>query len=295
VALKRLDRAGDAIADLVEAVALCSEQRLAPGGAYARWELAEAYAMAGRPVEAAEVAEEALLAFDDLGEQEAASNARFLLAKQYREIGDRAGAVSRYRELIEQLADNPAGRGQVGEEAAGLLYDMDHDAEAAEAFQAAAEALHEAGDLVGELRTLRRRLAALHFADEPEAAAETFRLAGERFAALSGELAAEPNAIWQNGLTAYEQARILMSRDRFAEAVPVLRGVPSRLRGIGAVDDADRLDAMYGEALLRSGEAAVAEAHLRDLLAGLGPDAPGRELAEQIYQEAREATRPDRS
>ncbi|GIM90513.1 hypothetical protein [Paractinoplanes toevensis] len=288
-AFKRLDRAGEAVADLVEAVALCAEQGLDHGGAFARFELAQAYAMAGRPVEAAEVAEEALLTFDEHGDVETASNVRFLLAKQYREIGDTAGAVTRYRELIELLADNRAGRGQIGEEAGGLLFDLDRDAEAAEAFRAAGEDLHEAGDLVGELRTLRRRVSALHFADDPEAATETFRLAAERFAELPEELAAEPNAIWQNGMTAFEQSRVLMSRGRYPEAVPILLGVPPRLRAIGAVDDADHLDGMYAEALLRSGDPAAAEAHLRDLLADMAPDASGRELAEKIYQEARDA------
>ncbi|MEU4245137.1 tetratricopeptide repeat protein [Actinoplanes sp. NPDC026619] len=285
-ALKRADRAGDAIADLVEAVALCTEQGLVPGGAYARWELAEAYALAGRSVEAAEVAEEALLAFDELSDRESANNARFLLAKQYREIGDRAGAVSRYRELIEQLADNPEGRGQVGEEVGGLLFDLDRDAEAAEAFRAAGDALREAGDLLGELRTLRRRISALHYADDPAAAEETYRLAGERFAALPAELAAEPGAIWETGVTAFEQARMLMARDRHADAVPVLRDLPPRLRRIGAIDEADRLDTMYGEALHHSGDPAAAATHLRELLAAMAPESANRELAERILGEA---------
>ncbi|GAA2651243.1 tetratricopeptide repeat protein [Paractinoplanes durhamensis] len=292
---KRLDRAGDAIDDLVEAVALCAEQDLTQGGAYARWELAGAYAMAGRPIEAAEVAEEALIVFDELGDGEMADNARFMLAKQYREIGDTAGAVNRYRELIERLAGNPAGRGQIGEEAGDLLFDLDRDAEAAEAFAAAGAALHEAGDLIGELRTLRRRVSALHYADEPEAATEAFGLAVERFAALPAELAAEPNAIWQHNLTRFEQSRVLMSRGRYAEALPIVRDAPARLRAIGATDDADHLDGMLGEALLRSGDPAAAEAHLRDLLAGMASDARGWELAEKIYQEAQEAARPEKS
>lgn len=286
-ALKRADRAGEAIADLVEAVARCTEQALVPGGAYARWELAEAYAMAGRPVEAAEVAEEALTAFDEMGDDEGGNNARFLLAKQYREIGDRAGAVARYRELIDRLAGNPDGRGQVGEEAAGLLYDMDRDAEAADAFRAAAEAYREAGDPLGELRALRRRIAALHYADDPEAAEETFRLAGERFAALPAK---EPGLIWEHGVSRFELARAWMARDRHDEAVGVLRGAAGPLREIGAVDEADRLDTMYGEALLRSGDRAGAQAHLRDLLAGMAPEAAGREMAEKIYQESRVST-----
>ena len=292
-ALKEMGRAAEAIPDLVEAVALTAEQTgadSAQGAAFARFELAEAYAQAGRPVEAAEVGEGALLIFEELGLDQPADNTRFLLAAQYRELGDNVGAIARFRELIERLADNPAGRGQIAEEAADLLYKIDRDAEAAETFRAAAEAMHEAGDLVDELRVLRRRIAALHFADEPEAAAETWRLAGERFAALPPELAAEPNAIWQNGMTAWEWARVLMTRGRQEEVVPLLRDVPGRLHTIGAVDDAGHVTAMYGEALLRSGSPAQAADLLRDLLARMAPDAPGRGLAEKVYEEARAAT-----
>jgi cellulose synthase operon protein C len=291
-ALLRLGRADDAIADLVEAVAICTERGLDHGGVHVRQELAEAYAAADRPFEAAEVAEEALRVYDELGENESGDNTRFLLARQYHKIGDTAGAVVRYQELISRLADNPAGRGQVGEEAAGLLYDLDRDAEAADAFRAAAADLHEAGDLIGELRALRRRVSALHYADEPAEAIETAQVADERFASLPDELAAEPNAIWQNALTAFEHARVLMSRGRYAEALPLLPEMPGRLRAIGAHDDADRLAGMYGEALLRSGAPVEAEAYLADLLAGMAPDAPGRELAERVHAEARDAPTP---
>ena len=51
--------------------------------------------------------------------------------------------MARYRELIERLADNPGGRGRIGEEAAGLLYDLDRDAEAADALEAADDELDD--------------------------------------------------------------------------------------------------------------------------------------------------------
>jgi tetratricopeptide (TPR) repeat protein len=288
-ALKQLGRADEAVADLVEAVALCAEQGLDEGGGYARYELAEAYAMAGRAFEAAEVAEEALVVFDEHDQVAEADDTRFLLARQYREIGDTSGAVARYRELIERLADNPGGRGRIGEEAAGLLYDLDRDAEAADAFLAAAHDLHESGDLIGELRALRRRMGALYYSGDLDAALETAGLAGERFAVLPDEMATVPNAIWQNALTAWEHGRVLMSRGQFAEAVPVLADQASRLHAIGAGAEADRLTAMYGEALLRSGRVTEAEPVVRELLEGMAPDAPGRETTEKVYAEIVEA------
>ena len=288
-ALKRLGRPGEAVVDLAEAVALCAEHRLAPGGAFARYELAEAYAQDERPVEAVEVAEEALLFFDRADERRAADNTRYLLAQQYRLLGDTDAALARYRELIEALTDNPHGRAQMGEEAGALLFDLDRDADAAEAFGAAATCLHDAGDLVAELRLLRRRVAALHFADEAEAAGEAIRLADERWGELPAEQAAEPEAIWHHGMTMWEAGRVLMSRGRYAEALPHLHGADAPLWAIGATDDANHLAGMYGEALLRSGSPGEAEPIVRELLDGMAPDAPGRETAEKVYAEIVEA------
>ncbi|WP_250000597.1 tetratricopeptide repeat protein [Actinoplanes sp. M2I2] len=286
-ALLQLGRPAEAIPDLVEAVALCAEAGLEAGGAHARGDLANAYRLAGRPVEGAEVAEEALGLFERLGDEESADNTRYLLTGLYQAIGDKDGALALYRTLVEHLADNPAGRGQIAEEAAGLLFDLDRDAEAADTFRAAASALLAAGDPIGELRALRRSVAASHFADQPEQGEETLRIIAEKFDALPAEAAAEPNAIFQHSMTAFEAGNLFMSRGRYAEALPHLRGAPERLRAIGATDQADRIEGMLGEALLRAGHSTEAEALLRALLERLPDDAPSREVAVRVYEEAR--------
>ncbi|GID32737.1 tetratricopeptide repeat protein [Paractinoplanes brasiliensis] len=285
-ALLRLGRPEEAIVDLVEAVALCAEAGLDTAGAHARNDLANAYRMAGRPVEAAEVAEEALARFDKLGDDDAADNARYLLAGLYRQIGDADGALGLYRTLIGRLAGNPAGRGQIAEDTAGLLFDLDRDAEAAETFLASASALHEADDPIGELRALRRAVSALHYSDQPERGEEVIGRIGAKFDALPPELAAEPNAIFQHAMTAYEAGNLLMSRGRYAEALPHLRGAPERLAAIGATDQADRIEGMLGEALLRSGQVTEAEALLRALLERMSDDSPSREVAQRVHEEA---------
>ena len=285
-ALMRLDRGAEAIPDLVEAVAICAEQGLADGGAFVRQELANAYRLAGRTVEAAEVAEEAVLGFTGLGLDEPANDTRFLLAGLYRDLGDNDGALSLYRELIPRLADNPAGRGQIAELAGGLLFDMDRDAEAAGSFREAVDALGEAGDPIGQLRAVRRMLGAQHYADDVAGAEATIQLSDELWAELPAELAAEPNAIWQRTMTGFEAARLLMTRDRWAGAVVHLRGAPERLRSVGATLDGDRVECMLGEALLRSGERAEAEKILRELLDRLPVDSPTRETATRLHAEA---------
>ncbi|MEU4422899.1 tetratricopeptide repeat protein [Actinoplanes sp. NPDC024001] len=289
-ALMQLDRAAEAIDDLVEAVAICAEQGMDEGGVFARQDLAQAYRMAGRQAEAIEVAEEALLGFERLGFEEPANDTRFLLAGLYRDLGDSARALEVFRDLIERLEDNPAGRGQIGEQAGVLLYDLDRDSEAALTFQAAAEALRTAGDLAGELRLLRRRLMALNYADEMPAAEQLIELVAERYAQLPDELAAQPGVRWGQSIFAFEVGNLLMRRGRYAEAVPHLRGAPERLREIGAEDDADRVAGMLAEALLRSGSPREAQEMLDTLLKGMHPDAPTREMAADLYEEAREAT-----
>ncbi|MBL7260795.1 tetratricopeptide repeat protein [Paractinoplanes lichenicola] len=285
-ALLQLGRPDEAIVDLVEAVALCAEGGLDVAGAHARNDLANAYRLAGRPVEGAEVAEEALARFEQLEDDDAADNARYLLAGLYRQIGDPDGALILYRTLIERLDGNPAGRGQIAEDAAGLLFDMDRDAEAAETFLASASALHESGDPIGELRALRRAVGALHYADQPERGLEVIEQIGRKFDELPPELAAEPNAIFQRSMTAYEAGNLLMSRGRYEEALPHLSDAPERLTAIGAIDQADRLEGMRGEALLRSGRAAEAEALLRALLERMPADSSSRDLAERVHEEA---------
>jgi tetratricopeptide (TPR) repeat protein len=305
-ALLELGRPGQAVHDFVEAVALCTEAAAAEAGAsdvsrgegeagpevgalFARQELAQAYHQADRPAEAAEVAEEALLGFERLGLDGPAGNTRFLLAAVYRDLGDTDRALTIYRDLIENLADNPAGRGQVAELAGQLLYDMDRDSEAALTFRASAEALHAAGDPAAELRVLRRRLMALNYADEVVEAEEVIELAARRYSELPADLAAEPTVIWDRAVFAFEIGNLLMRRGRYAEAVPHLRGAPESLRGIGAVDDADRVEGMLAEALLRSGSPVESERILSALLKRMRPGAPTRDLATRLHDEVREA------
>jgi tetratricopeptide (TPR) repeat protein len=249
-ALTHLDRAAEAVPDFVEAVALCAERDLDDAGAFARHDLANAYLAAGRAAEAAEVAEEARAALDRLGHREAADDVRLLLANTYRRLNDTDGALALYDELVDRLGDNPAGRGQIHEYAADLLFRLDRDAVAAERFAAAAEDLRSAGDPLGELRVLRRRVTALHWADDVPAALETVRVAGQRHAELPAEVAGEPAAVWERVMLGVEAARLLTARDRWADALPYLDpDGPRRLREIGAEDDARATAGLLAETL----------------------------------------------
>ena len=278
-ALLQLERAGEAVDDLVEAVALCTEREIEDGAAFLRQELAQAYQAAGRFVEAAEVAEEAIAALSRLGHDEAAANVRYMLAGIYRELDDNEGALALYEELVAGLADNLAGRGQIRESFGDLLYKLDRDAEAAERFAEAAADLHEIGDLTGEVRLLRRRVMALHWADDVEAAEATIRLAEQRHAELPAAESAEPRRIWERAMLGFEAGRLLNSRARYAEAVPHLAGSAERLRAVGADGNAEQVETLLGQALRGSGRAEESEVLLRRLLDDMDQDAQGRQHA----------------
>jgi tetratricopeptide (TPR) repeat protein len=279
------------VPDFVEAVALCAEHDLVEAGALTRKELAQAYLAAGRPADAAEVAEEAVTWLDRLDHRHAANDVRLLLAGAYRSLDDTDGALARYDELVERLADNLAGRGQIHEYAADLLFRLDRDAAAAERFGAAADDLRAAGEVLDELRVLRRRVIAWHWADDLPAALAAVHHAEKRHAEVADEIADEPAGTWERAMLGLEAARCLMARGRYAEALPYLSGGPERLRGVGADVDAGQMEAMRGEALLRSGHPEEAEPVLQRLYAELPADTdePARDAVAEVLAETLDA------
>ncbi|HET9518015.1 MAG TPA: tetratricopeptide repeat protein, partial [Actinoplanes sp.] len=249
-ALLQLDQAAAAVDDFVEVVALCTEQGIDDGAAFVRQDLATAYRQCGRPVEAAEVAEEAIGALDGLGHVSAADQVRFLLAGVYQELGEPDAALALYDTLIEreEKAGDQASLGQVLETAGALLFRMDHDAQAAERFAAAADAYRAAEAALDELRALRRQVGALHWADDLPAALEAFRFAVTRHDELAGRLDGQPLAGWERGALDLAVAQVFASRERPAEALPYLSAAAQRFRVIGADDDAERAEQLLAEA-----------------------------------------------
>ncbi len=286
-ALVRLDRAPEAVPDFVEAVALCAEQELDEAGAWVRKELAAAYLSAGRLAEAAEVGEEAVLRLDRLDQPAVADDARLLLANIYRELGENDNALARYDELVGRLGDNPAGLGQIQEYAGDLLYRMDRDAESAERFRLAADALRTAEDPLAELRVLRRRADALRWSGDEDAALAAAAEARQRHADLAPAVVGEPAAVWERAMLGYETAQLHAVRQEYDEALPELAGAPERLRGIGATGLANRIGALLGEVLLRAGRPAEAETVLQDVLDRLDGDDDQAEAVAGLLTEAR--------
>jgi tetratricopeptide (TPR) repeat protein len=189
-ALVAAGRPAEAVDDLVEAVAICVERDIADGAAFLRAELADVYRRAGRMVEAAEAAEEAVGALDRLGHQADADRCRHMLAGIYLSLGEHGPALTLLDELAENLdgPDNLPHRAQVLEEAGQVLYNQDRDNLAAQRFAAAATAYQAAGRRLDELRARRREVLALCWAGDSEAALAAL----ERADAVSATLPADP-------------------------------------------------------------------------------------------------------
>ncbi|MFG2056381.1 hypothetical protein ACGFI9_20395 [Micromonospora sp. NPDC048930] len=269
-ALLAADRAGEAVEDLAEAVTLCVEQGL-PGDALLRWELANAYRLAGRLGEAAEVAEEAVLGLDRAGAQAEADRCRHLLAGVYQGLGEIDPALALLDQLAENLdgPDNLPHRAQVLEEAGGILYDADRDAVAAQKFAAAASAWRLAGHPVDELRARRRELLALHWSGDLPAAVAAIERVDEASAALANLPDEPPVVTYERAVAADAVARVLMTEDRLTAALDRVAGVPERLRSIEAFGEAAQVEVFTGELLLRDGRPEAAERLLRPVLGGL--------------------------
>ncbi|NES15929.1 MULTISPECIES: hypothetical protein [unclassified Micromonospora] len=269
-ALLAADRAGEAVEDLAEAVTLCVEQDL-PGDALLRWELANAYRVAGRLGEAAEVAEEAVLGLDRAGAQAEADRCRHLLAGVYQGLGEIDPALALLDQLAENLdgPDNLPHRAQVLEEAGGILYDADRDAVAAQKFAAAASAWRLAGHPADELRARRRELLALHWSGDLPAAVAAIERVDEAAAALAGLPDEPPVVTYERAMAADAVARVLIAEDRLTAALDRVAGVPERLRSIEAFGEAAQVEVLTGELLLRDGRPEEAERLLRPVLGGL--------------------------
>ncbi|MFY1674416.1 hypothetical protein ACN27G_31455 [Plantactinospora sp. WMMB334] len=304
-ALVAANRPAEAVDDLVEAVALCAERGITDGVAYLRWELADAYRRAGRPVEAAEAAEEAVGELDRLGRQADADRCRHLLAGIYRSMGEEGAALALLDQLAENLdgPDNLPARAGVLEEAGDLLYAQDRDNLAAQRFGAAATAFQLAGLPLDELRARRREISAQHWAGDPAAALAALAAADRVAAALPDDVGAPDGADplsgagtpggsgtpdreraqqpdqqdaevgaavrWERAMLADAAARALVGADRPEEALARLDGAADALRSIQAFGEALLVDLLTGEVLLRLDRPAEAEPLLRATLGSL--------------------------
>ncbi|MWA06332.1 hypothetical protein F8568_039520 [Actinomadura sp. LD22] len=237
LALLSAGRAADAVADLAEGVAAWTAEGFQERAVRLRVDLAAGYLEAGRHLEAAEAAEEALPGLDE-GD---ARRCRLILAHAQKGMGEEDGA-----DTFASLAETAVRDGEPGaaahflEEAAEILTNLDKDALAAERFGEAADAYAGAGDPQGAVRA-RRRAAMCHlWSGEPEKAVTTVEAARAALDALPDG----PPRVWETALVSYDQARILAQTGRPADAEAHASAAVDGFRSLEETGPADQAAAL---------------------------------------------------
>ncbi|QKG24989.1 hypothetical protein ACTIVE_6640 [Actinomadura verrucosospora] len=247
--LVALDRPADAVPDLVEAVAEWTAAGLHEYAVRVRVDLAGGYLSTGRPLEAAEVAEEVLqaLAEDDPADPSAGHarrRARLILAHAQKEMGEEDGAGT-FAALAEDAVKDgePGAAAHFLEEAAEILTNLDKDAMAAERFGEAADGYAGAGDPQGAVRARRRSAMCLLWSGEPEQAVATMEAARAALEALPDG----PPRTWETALVSYDQARILAQTGRPADAEAHASAAVDGFRSLDETGPADQAAALLAD------------------------------------------------
>ncbi|MET7277522.1 tetratricopeptide repeat protein [Kribbella sp. NPDC005582] len=173
-----LERPAEAAEDLIEAVALATGvPGLEPHLAYTRLMLARAYLLSGRPLEAAESAEESLSVLTD----DALADARGVLIDAYRMLGENEAALAKVRELLADVSPDahPAWLATLRQDEGILLEQLDRDDEAVDVFLDAAQHFGTAESPLQQAQAIRL-------------AAQSARYTGDHARALELVTSAQP-------------------------------------------------------------------------------------------------------
>jgi tetratricopeptide (TPR) repeat protein len=203
---------------------------------------------------------------------------RHLLAQAYRRLGQPDQAI----EQLELISASGARRGapelvgEMSEQIAELLDDLDRDTAAAAKFAEAAMAYRLADLAVAHLRMSRRRATSLMWAGQIDAAVEA--LAAADLAGLD-VLPGAPEVAWEKAMLACDGARILTASGDVQGAIIRIGPVVGALRSVGDTGAATYAATVHGDLLLRAGRPADAEALLRAALPDAADPAARRRLA----------------
>ncbi|MFI5711800.1 tetratricopeptide repeat protein [Kribbella sp. NPDC051620] len=155
----KLDRAAEAVDDLEEAIAIAAGLPVSqPHVAFGQVDLARAYLMSGRPLEAAETAEEASPVLES--EPDFAwtlADARGVLVDAYRALGELDAALAKVRAQLTDAPEeaHPHWLGLLRKDEGMLLERLDRDEEAVDALVAAAEYFEAAEQPIEYVQAIR--------------------------------------------------------------------------------------------------------------------------------------------
>jgi cellulose synthase operon protein C len=264
-------RAAEAIGPLAEEIATLTAAGDRETIPHTQYELAIAYLNAGRPLDAAEVGEEALAAFDAAADPQALA-VRDLLVAVYHELSEHDAVLAQLTAMATTIAaaDDPEALAQITERLAEALDRADRDATAAARFADAAAAWAAAERPVDALRARRRHATSLLWAGQPEPAVAALADADAAAVPLPGE----PHALWERAMLDYDGARLLDRVDRTDEAIPRAARAAEGFRALGAGTQAGFAGLLHGELLRGAGRAGEAGPVLSAALAQVPDDEP---------------------
>jgi tetratricopeptide (TPR) repeat protein len=154
-----LERPAEAAEDLSEAVALAAGiPGLEVHVALTQVELARAYLLTGRPLEAAETGEESLPVLGSSPElAEPLADVRGVLIDAYRALGELESALTKVRELLTSAPPeaHPAWLGMVRQDEGLLLEQLNQDDDAVDAFLTAASYFETAEQPIEQVQAVR--------------------------------------------------------------------------------------------------------------------------------------------
>jgi hypothetical protein len=155
----KLDRPAEAVDDLEEAIAIAAGLPVSqPHVAFGQVDLARAYLMAGRPLEAAETAEEASPVLESDPEFAwTLADARGVLVDAYRSLGELDAALAKVRAQLTDAPEDahPHWLGLLRKDEGMLLERLDRDQEAVDALVAAAEYFEAAEQPIEFVQAIR--------------------------------------------------------------------------------------------------------------------------------------------
>lgn len=241
------DRSAEAVEDLTEAVAGFTALGAQPHAAYARGELCAAYYNTGRHLEAAEAAEEAIALFQGIGDTDAAYGCRFVLALAQRQLGETEPAADTFTSLADARAEGAPGfAAELLENAGELLSGIDKDLLAAERYAAAASLYREAGALLPAVVAGRRQAMCLFWAgSRDESLAAIARVRAELDASTDPDT--EGGAAFERAALCYDEARVLASAGRLAEATTRAEEARELFGALGAADAVTSVESLLAD------------------------------------------------
>ncbi|MFC9976356.1 hypothetical protein ACFVH6_36225 [Spirillospora sp. NPDC127200] len=267
-------RAEEAIAASVEAAARFAALGETRFATLARIDLATAYLTAGRALDAAECAEEALPDVPPEEEAEyAGMQARWVLACAYPQLGQHDDALRMLAELRGR-EDSPGALARLDAQAAEILGMMGRDGESADLFHEAAERFAEHGDPFQQAVHLRRSGLALGWAGELDDALARLEQARALLDGLDGgDERRTEELVRERALLLSDTARVLADEGRVAEAVAKAQESAEVSRSAGDPVAASRSDRLAGQLLQQGGRLEEAEQAFRRALADPADDA----------------------